>query len=108
MVFYLSFFYFPLSAFSFGSDPFGASEIEVEFSPRGPNVEASAGNCGIGPFGKTGDAGRYEAHCSGLKSGEKCLAYLKQHVDDQGQIDKAGDRAKAIFCLRSILSKMAP
>ena len=92
---------------SYGFTPSRLSEKLQDFPPRGPNTERLAGHCSIGPFGKTDDVGLYEGFCSKLTNGEKCLAYLKQHIDDEGQIHKAEDRAKAIFCLNSILSKVA-
>ena len=65
----------------------------------------SAGNCNIGPFGRTGYADEYEGYCSKLTDREKCFAFLKQHIDEKGNIYKAEDSAKSVFCFRSLLRK---
>ena len=78
----------------------------IRDSPRGANIQAGAGHCSVGPFGSTGSTGVYSTLCSRLTSEEKCLAYLKQHVRDDGKLREALDSAKAKFCLTIISSTL--
>ena len=94
--------HFTLVAFSFQQK----SLILDNLPPRGPNTEASAGNCDIGPFGGVGDAGPYKNYCKKLSNNEKCFAFLRQHITEDGQIDRSQDQAKAVFCLNSVLGRI--
>jgi hypothetical protein len=91
-----------LAVSAYGFKEVSSSEA-IQANPlRGPAIGDKAGHCPVGPFGKTGDVGEYEELCSYLTSVEKCLAYLKQHVDENGKMLKAYDSAKAAFCSRTI------
>ncbi len=103
----LVFSYFCISTSGFAAGYISFANSEEDFPPRGPNIEMPAGNCSIGPFGNIGDLGKYEGYCSKLTNGEKCLAYLKQHISQDGQVNEAYDKAKAIFCLKSTLGKLS-
>ena len=73
--------------------------------PRGSEVLANAGHCSIGPFGTDGDVGVYRGMCHRLTNIEKCFAYLKLHIRDDGRMDRAYDSAKARFCEEALMSK---
>ena len=102
----LTLFYFFLSNTSLGADHLSTQDSGENTPPRGPHIEVSAGNCDIGPFGKSGDVGKYKGSCSKLTKAEKCLAYLaylEQDIDEKEQIYVAEDTAKTVFCLKTVL-----
>lgn len=68
--------------------------------PRGREIEALAGNCGIGPFGQTGKAGQYNGLCKTLTEAEKCLAVVKQSFNhDNGDTHPSYQADKLNYCL---------
>lgn len=69
--------------------------------PRGADVGALAGNCGIGPFAQTAKAGYYNELCDEMQDAEKCLALIKGHFRSTGETDNvpAQQKEKAAYCL---------
>lgn len=80
--------------------------MSLDTPPRGANILSEAGNCSIGPFGTIGDTGPYKGHCSKLTTVEKCVAYIKSNIQDNGRFAEPEDRAKATFCLEAIASRL--
>lgn len=71
---------------------------------RGHEVEPIAGSCNIGTFQQTSKAGSYNVLCNVMEDAEKCLAYIKQHINysysqDRVIVEHADDEAKAEYCL---------
>lgn len=66
--------------------------------PRGPDIQVQAGNCSVGPFGQLGDVGNYSEFCGQLTTAEICFAFIKGHIELNGEIRSAYDTAKATFC----------
>ncbi len=80
-----------------GVAPAFAEEIDV---PRGREIRALAGNCGIGPFGQSGKAGEYNIHCASLTDAEKCLAVIKQSFNQyNGATRPSFEPEKAAHCI---------
>ncbi|MES2855429.1 MAG: hypothetical protein V4692_06190 [Bdellovibrionota bacterium] len=69
-------------------------------TPRGPDVDSLAANCGIGPFGQVGKAGGYNHLCKVMPDGEKCLALVKGQMNEVGEIEADRfDQERAAYCL---------
>ena len=79
----------------------GSAAMADEFSvPRGREIEALAGNCGIGPFGQTGKAGPYNGLCRTMSDAEKCLAVVKQSFNSEnGETRPSYQSDKLSYCL---------
>jgi hypothetical protein len=78
------------------------STSKVGGPPRGADVSARAGGCGIGPFPQTAKAGEYNALCATMQDAEKCLAFIKGHFEPSGAVNPAEDTAKMEYCLETL------
>ena len=86
----------------------GTAQAETkEFPPRGAEIGVLAGNCDVGPFGKSGDTGAYTGLCKQLTGEEICLAYFKGHFKDDGEMIPAYDTAKAKFCSNKLILRLS-
>ena len=82
--------------------------------PRGPEIQARAGACGVGeqhgeygaPLGQLGKAGAYNSLCKDLTDAEICLAFVKAHMTSNGVVSEAykAFQPKAAFCVEHFRS----
>lgn len=88
----------------------GTHSIANQSPPRGPDVDALAGNCAIGPYRQTSKAGPYNPLCATMPDAEKCLAFIKQHMNDQGELSPVArfedERGRAEYCLATFRAEL--
>ena len=77
--------------------------------PRAHEILPLASNCAIGPFGQTSKAGQYNQYCQTLTDAEKCLALIKNNMNQDGVLSKIRserEAEKAVYCLEHFKAEL--